>query len=196
MMLSQVLEFLIENVARFFMLLLILRFLMQAVRVPFQQPLGQFVLAMTNWLVLRLRRITRGVHGYDVASLLGVVLTGFLLHLLLYLLRDTVTTLAEPSVWLTLLAWGTLELISMTLYCLFGALIIQAILSWTNPGHPFAGHFRRLTDPMLAPLRRLIPPVAQVDLTPLVMMLLLQLLLQFPVYWLATYLDKALLIGL
>lgn len=191
----QAIVFVLENVARFFMMLLILRFLMQVVRVPFQQPLGQFVLKMSNWLVLRLRKVVPGWGGYDLATLLGAVLVGSLLHLLIYLLTPTLTSLADPGVWGTLLLFGVLELISMTLYCLFGALIVQAVLSWTNPYHPFAASVKRLCDPLLDPLRRFIPPVANVDLTPLILMLFLQLLLHFPVAWMAQVLDLSLRIG-
>lgn len=188
--------FIIENVARFFMMLLILRFLMQLVRIPFQQPFGQFLLQMSNWLVLRLRRVIPGLHGYDLASLTAAYLVAVLMHLLLYLMKPTVTQISDPAVWLVLFAWGGVELITMTIYCLFGAIIIQAILSWTSPYHPFAGYLRRLCDPVLAPLRRFIPPVAGVDLTPLIVILLLQLMLRVPVTWAAIYLDKALTFGL
>lgn len=186
-MFVQAIVYVLEYVARFFILLLILRFLMQVVRIPFKQPLGQFTLKMSNWLVLPLRKFIPGWGGYDLASMMGALLVAILLYVISYLLMPfylmavITTSIADPVVWLALLLLGIVELISMTIYCLIGAMIVQAVLSWTNPYHPFAASVKRLCDPLLAPLRRFIPPVANVDLTPMVMMLILMTIVQFPV---------------
>lgn len=193
-----VVDFIAGNIARFFMMLFVLRFLMQLVRVPFQQPLGQFVLKMTNWLVLPLRRVLPGFGGYDLASLTASILLGLLLHLILYVANPlyALPALVYPSVWLLLLLFGFVETVVVSIYCLFGALLLQAVLSWTNPFHPLDATLRRLTDPLLRPLRRFIPPVANFDLTPLVLLLVLQFILYFPIAWLTLSLETLLKFGL
>lgn len=182
-MLIQALQFVIESIARFFILLFVLRFFMQVARIPFQQPMGQFVVKMTNWLVMPLRKVIPGWMGYDLASLTGGFLIGMLLHALLFFLLGAIS---RADVWVAILAltlFGVLELIRLTIYSLIGAVIVQAVLSWTNPYHPFAVTVHKLTAPLLKPIQRYVPPVANIDLSPLILLLFLQVLLIAPVQW-------------
>lgn len=187
--------FILESVAQFFIMLFLLRFLMQVVRVSFQQPMGQFVVKMTNWLVLRLRKVIPGLLGYDLASLVGGFLIAVLSHALVFAVTPSILHFNSPLVWLGLGLFGLLELIRVTLYCLIGAVIVQAILSWTNPHHPISGTVNKLTAPLLRPFQRLIPPISGVDLSPLVLLLILNVLLRYPLFYVNVMLVNLLTYG-
>lgn len=175
----QALFFLIDAGVSFFCTLFLLRFMMQAMRVSFVGQIGNFVVALTNWAVKPLRRIIPGLGGIDWASLLAALLLQLLLSVLLVLIsgRDLgagIATVALMAVWFALLA-----LLRLAIYILIGALILQAVLSWINPYSPLAAPAYQLTRPLLDPLRRLIPTISGVDLSPLVAILLLQAALMF-----------------
>jgi len=175
----QALFFLIDAGVSFFCTLFLLRFMMQAMRVSFVGQIGNFVVALTNWAVKPLRRIIPGVGGIDWASLVAALLLQLLLSVLLVLIsgRDLgagIETVVLMAVWFALLA-----LLRLTIYILIGALILQAVLSWINPYSPLAAPAYQLTRPLLDPLRRLIPTISGVDLSPLVAILLLQAALMF-----------------
>lgn len=177
MLLANTLTFLIRNLADFFILVLLARFYLQAAQVSLQQPLGRFVLALSNWIVLPLRRILPPVYGYDTASLILAMFCALLMQLLLLAVAPWSFVFSSP---MTLLAIGTvslLEVIKMSLYLLFAAVLAQALLSWITPHSPLQPTLQQLTAPFLRPLRRMIPPVGGVDITPLILLLLIQLLL-------------------
>ena len=81
------------------------------------------------------------------------------------------------------------------LFFLIGALIVQAVLSWINPFHPLAGLLARLTSPVLRPLQCHIPPIAGIDLSPLIVLLGLQVLVLAPIAWLDWRLEQLLIFG-
>lgn len=182
--------FIVQSVSQFLIALFILRFLMQVVRISFQQPLGQFVVKMTNWLVLKLRKFIPGFMGYDIASLVGGLLIGAGAKALIFMVWPTLLHFNSPLVWLGFALHGVLELIRVTLYCLVGAVIVQSVLSWTNPYHPFSSSLSKLTGPLLRPIQRFIPPVAGVDLSPWILLLVIQVLLMSPVAVIARQIDQ------
>jgi len=174
-MFSGILMFLVDALADFFSFLLLTRFLMQLMRVSFAGPLGEFVLLLTNGVVRPLRRLIPGVFGLDWASLLpawviqsAVVLLGFALA-------------ADPvsEGFLLALALGAIEVLVLVIWVVMIALIAQALMSWINPYSPWAPVMSQLTRPLLRPIQRFLPPVGgKIDLSPLVVILLLQVLLQ------------------
>lgn len=173
-MLLQILFFLIDTLASFFAGLMLLRFLMQLRRLSFAHPLGQFVVKLTNWAVLPLRRIVPGVGGYDWASLLPawVLLAGVQgLQLGLVLGGDVLRWLPAAAL------FGVLELIHLTVVVFIALVLVQAILSWVNPYAPLARPVAELTEPILAPLRRIVPTISGIDLSPLVALLAGQVVL-------------------
>ncbi len=178
-MLAQALLFLLEAVVSFLSVVLLFRFYMQAFRVSFNNQLGVFVVELTNWLVKPLRRVLPGLWGLDLASLLPV----FILQTLL--LFASISLHAGVDVWLTgtsgfLLLWrALLATVRLSIYLLIGALVVQAVLSWINPYSPLAAPAHQLTRPLLDPLRRFIPLISGIDLSPLVAILLLQAVLIF-----------------
>ncbi len=174
----QAIVFLLDSVVSFFCVLFLLRFLMQAMRVSFAGQLGDIVVRLTNWGVKPLRRFIPGIAGLDWSSVFAAL--GLQL-----LLSGILIALAAPAGYdvasmALMLAWFALRaLLRMTVYIFIGALILQAVISWINPYSPLALPANQLTRPLLAPFRRLIPPISGIDLSPLVLILLLQVVLMF-----------------
>jgi YggT family protein len=164
---AQIGVFLVDAVVSFFVFMLLARFHFQWLRVPFRNPAGEFVLATTSWLVVPVRRFVPGLAGLDLATLL----LAWLLQAL-GLWAQAAILGAEPAA-VTVAAIALVDLLRYSLYILVFAIIVQAVLSWVNPYTPMAPAFDTLTRPFLRPLRRFIPPMGSVDLTPLVLLVIL-----------------------
>ncbi|MDO8773404.1 MAG: YggT family protein [Burkholderiaceae bacterium] len=147
----------------------LLRLYMQHQRVSFANPVGRFVFALSDWLVLPLRRVVPSVGRWDVASLVGAYFFKLAQFSLLWALAGGVAGLA----WVPLLA--VFGLAQMTISGITGLLIVYTILSWVQTGSPFAVVIDRLCAPLLAPLRRIVPLVGGIDLSPLALLVLLQI---------------------
>lgn len=173
----QAVAFLLDAVAGFFCALFLLRFMMQAMRVSFGGQLGDFVVRLTNWAVKPLRRAIPGAGGYDWASLLAALALQLLLGTALFGLAGA--PLAADNAAPAVLMFALRGVVRMAVYILIGALILQAVLSWINPYSPLAAPAHQLTRPLLDPVRRVLPPIAGIDLSPLVAILLLQVVLMF-----------------
>jgi YggT family protein len=187
-MLNQALRFLIDTAFGFVVYAALLRFIMQWLRAPFRNPIGQAVTALTDWAVKPLRKLLPGFGGYDWASLffawLGQVL---------WLAALAALGSAEFSGTLAgyLLVLALVELLRASLWILIGAVFLQAILSWIAPDGPLAGVLNALTFRVLAPIRRVIPPLGgSLDLSPLIVIVLAQLALILPVAWLEQSLAR------
>ena len=178
-MIAQAGLFLIDTLTGFLTVLLLMRFYMQAFRVSFANQIGSFVVQLTNWLVMPLRRVLPGVFGLDLATLLPAYLLQVILLLAVIALRGGFDLLAPESLIVPVLWQAVLATLRISLYLMIGALLLQAILSWVNPYSPLGQPISQLTRPFLNPIRRFIPPVANIDLAPLVANLLVQLVLIF-----------------
>ena len=175
-MLTQIVLLILDTVCGLLTLALLVRFAMQWARAPFRNPLGQFIVAVTDWMVRPLRRVIPGLFGLDMASLLlawlwQVAYQGIALGLSGVLLAVSFA----PALVVALLA--LLEVAKISLYLVMGAVLVAAVFSWVNPHAPLADVFNILTRPLLRPFRRVIPPVGGVDLSPLALLLLLQIAL-------------------
>jgi len=170
-MLAQIGVFLVDAVLSFFVFLLLARFHFQWLRVPFRNPVGEFVLATTSWMVTPARRIIPGIAGLDLATLL----LAWLLQAFSLWAQASIVG-AEPGA-ATIAAIALVDLLRYSLYILVFAVIVQAVLSWVNPYTPMAPAFDTITRPFLRPLRRFVPPLGNVDLTPLILLLALYVLL-------------------
>ena len=171
--------FLIDAVVSFFCTLFLLRFMMQALRVSFSGQIGDFVVRLTNWAVKPLRRVIPGVGGLDWASLVAALGLQLLLSVLLLGLAGPAVHADGGTVVLMVLWFALRALLRLAIYIVIAALILQAVLSWVNPYSPLAAPAHQLTRPLLDPLRRVIPLISGIDLSPLVAILLLQALLMF-----------------
>jgi YggT family protein len=176
-MLVQIAQLLVDVVASFFVILLLARFHFQWLRVPFRNPLGEFIIAGSNWVVRPARKLIPPLAGLDLATLLAALL---LQALALYLLGAIAGGGLgnEPGRMIAVLLMGaTFDLARYSLYILIFAVIVQAVLSWVNPHSPVQPLFDAMTRPFLRPLRRVIPLLGSVDLSPLVLLVLLQIAL-------------------
>lgn len=175
-MLVKILLFVLDTVCGFLTLSLLVRFALQWARAPFRNPLGQFVVAVTDWMVRPVRRFVPGLFGLDMASLLlawfwQLVFEGVALGF------SGVLLAVSPAPTLVVALLALLEVIKIGLYLVMGAVLISAVFSWVNPHAPLADVFNTLTRPLLRPFRRIIPAVGGVDLSPLALLLVLQIAL-------------------
>lgn len=183
-MIDQAAKLLVDVAFGLIVYALIARFLMQLLRAPFRNPIGQAVMALTDWLVKPLRKILPGFGGIDWASLVGAFVFQLLWLLALYAIFGRGFSLSGSGV-VYLLAATLLELVKGGLWLLVIVVIVQAVLSWVAPDGPLAGLLNAMTFPFLRPLRRIIPPIGgTLDLTPLILIVILQLILILPVRWL------------
>jgi YggT family protein len=183
-MAAQALVFVLEVFFGLFVFGFLLRFLMQAMRAPFRNPAGQAVIALTDWAVKPLRKVIPGTRGYDWASLVAAYLTEVLQVMVILLLLSGFTAVTGNAM-LFALATAAIMLLKAALWILIAVVIVQAILSWVAPDGPLAGMLNAMTFPFLRPLRRVIPPIGgTLDLTPLILIVLIQLVLMIPVRWL------------
>jgi len=186
---AQIANFLIETLFGFFVYLLLLRFYMQWLRVPFRNPVGEFVAALTNWMVLPVRRVIPGLFGLDLATLLLAWLAEILMWLVLMWLRGMPLAAAPGLAFGVLAALGAIELARLSLNLLIGVVIAQVVLSWVNPRTPLAPVFDAMTRPFYRVFRRYIPPIGNFDLSPLFVLIIAQVL-QFPLTTLAQTVSR------
>ncbi len=175
----RVLIFLVDAVVSFFCTLFLLRFLMQVTRVSFAGQFGDFVVKLTNWAVKPLRRVIPGIGGMDWASLVAALALQILLSALVVGLAGPQLAADGGAMALMALWFAVRTLLRLAIYIVIGALVVQAVLSWINPHSPLAAPASQLTRPILDPIRRFVPLVSGIDLSPLVAILLLQAVLMF-----------------
>lgn len=178
------LQFLIGILIDLYALVLILRFMLQMVRADYYNPVAQFVVQVTGPVLRPLRRILPPTGRYDVAAVIALLVV-MLLKLLLYRLASIPNTVIAgyavgiEHVWFGSLAWlAVVDAITLVINVWFFAVLIRAILSWISPGgyNPIAEVLDRVTDPLLRPVRRMIPLIGGIDLSPLVVLIGLQVL--------------------
>ena len=165
-MLISILKLIVDTIATILGGVLLLRFWMQAIRVRPPTSLGQFIFTLSDWLVRPMRRIVPGVGGYDWASLIGAFLVVLLASSIYFLVGHT----AE-----TVFLFALQRFLNWILYGFMALLIIEAVFSWINPHAPLAPFVSALNDPLLRPLRRVVPLVGGLDLSLLVALILLQI---------------------
>jgi YggT family protein len=138
---------------------------------------GQFVNALTDWAVRPARRLIPGLFGVDLASILIAWFTDALMLVLLYWLKGFYFAGAPGIAAGLLFTIAAMELVRASLYLLTSVIIVQVIISWVNPYAPLAPVFDALVRPFYAVFRRFVPPIGNVDLSPLFVLLLAQILL-------------------
>ena len=165
------LELLINTLFGLYILIVMLRFLLQWVRADFYNPVSQFIVKVTNPPLRPLRRIIPGMGGVDVAAIVLMLALQLLSLGLILLLRGQGVPLG------TLFFWAVAELVSLAISVYIWGIIIQVIISWINPGayNPALNLLHSLTEPLMRPARRLIPPISGFDLSPILVLLALQI---------------------
>lgn len=176
-MLTNILLLILSTAGGFLTLMLLARFYMQWQRISFRNQIGQFVVTTTDWIVRPLRRFVPGLFGLDMASLLPAWLVQVLLVLFELSLRGAAFSGNAGGVLLGLWGVGLIELMRMMVYLVFAVVLGSAVLSWVSPHAPLAPLLHSLAAPFLRPFRRIVPTIANVDLSPLVLLLVLQIVL-------------------
>lgn len=173
-MLYQITSLLLEVAAGLIAGTCLLRLYMQYQRIPMSvrsgNPLAKFIFALTDWLVLPLRRVIPAVGRWDLASLVGA----FLIQLAQFLILWGLTGMGANLVSVVVMA--AFGLVRMAISGMTGLVIIYAILSWVQTQSVAADFVERLVMPLLIPIRRVVPLVGGLDLSPLVLLVLLQVL--------------------
>ena len=170
--LTNPLEFLITTLFSLYILAVMLRFLLGAVRADFYNPVSQFLVRITNPVLAPLRKVIPSAGKYDTAALLLMLLLQLTSLVLMVLLRGASVPI------LTLLLLAVAELVLLLINIFIFSIIIQVVLSWINPGTytPVGALLQSITSPVLAPIQRMLPPVAGIDLSPLFALIGLQVL--------------------
>ena len=171
--LNEILGYLIQTALSIYLLAMLLRFLLQLVRADFYNPISQFLVKITNPLVVPARRLIPGLGGIDLASLLLAVLLQLACIIAMLLLHG----LGLPNIFL-LLAWSLLGVLSLLVNIYFFALLAMIILSWVAPGsnHPAIYLLHQITEPVMAPFRKALPPMGGMDFSPILVFILINVL--------------------
>jgi YggT family protein len=166
------LEFLVSTLFSLYILAVMLRFLLGAVQADFYNPVSQFLVRITNPLLVPLRKVIPSVGKFDTAAVLLMLVLQVVSLVLVLALRGS--GIPVGAVLVTSIA----ELVSLMINIFIFAIIIQVVLSWVNPGsyNPVSSLLYSLTSPVLRPIQQLIPPISGIDLSPLFALIGLQVL--------------------
>ena len=175
-MLTQIASLVVDFVGGFFVLMFLLRFYFQWLRVPFRNQLGDFIVATTRWMVNPARRVVPPLLGLDLASLACAWLLQAALLALLLAIGGRDLGAAPGAFAGTVFAIAFVDLLQLSVRILLFVVILQAVLSWVNPYNPLQPLLDAITRPFLRPIRRFIPPLAGVDLSPLVLIVIVLIL--------------------
>ena len=172
-MLYQIVSLLLEVASGLVTGMCLLRLYMQYQRIPMSarsgNPIGQFIFALTDWLVLPLRRVVPALGGWDMASLVAALLVQLAQFVVLWLLTGMGANVASVAV------LALLGVFRVGISGLSGLVIVYAVLSWVQTQSYLADMLQRMVMPVLIPIRRVLPLVGGVDLSPLVLLILLQI---------------------
>jgi YggT family protein len=167
---NEIFVYLIQTALSLYLLAMLLRFLLQLVRADFYNPISQFLVKITNPLVVPVRRVLPGLGGIDLASLV----LSLLLQLACITAMLLLYGLGLPN-FLLLLAWSALGVASLLVNVYFFALLAMIILSWVAPGshHPAIYLLYQITEPVMAPFRKVLPPMGGMDFSPILVFILI-----------------------
>lgn len=175
-MLSSALHFLLNTIFNLLTLLFLLRFFLQLFKAPFNNPLSYMVVSLTDFAVKPARKFIPSWGKIDLSTLVLALLTQFLLQLCLLWLRDLPISLVGNAIWTSLIGMSFLGVFRTILDVFFYAILLQAILSWVNPQSPISSVLHSITKPILAPIQRFLPSASGMDFSPLVALILIQML--------------------
>ncbi|KAA0950320.1 MULTISPECIES: YggT family protein [unclassified Pseudomonas] len=165
--------YVLQTLGSLYLLIVLLRFVLQLVRANFYNPLCQFAVKATQPLLKPLRRVIPSLFGLDMSSLVLAILVQLALMALTLLL-----TYGTTGNFLQLVAWSLIGVTALFLKIFFFALIISVILSWVAPGshNPGAELVNQICEPALAPFRKILPNLGGLDISPILAFMTLKLL--------------------
>jgi YggT family protein len=171
---SAPLLFIVETLFDLYVLCFILRLVMQMTRADFHNPLSQFIVRVTNPLLVPLRKLIPGYRGLDMAAVLLILMLELVATSVLFPLKTGMSP--NPG---TLIYFALLRTLVTVIRLYFFAILIYAILSFVSPGtyNPLSSVLASICEPVLRPVRRVIPPIGGIDLSPLFLLIGLQALL-------------------
>jgi YggT family protein len=171
--LGEIFSYLIQTLLTLALLAVVLRFLLQLVRADFYNPISQFLTRLTNPLVLPLRRVVPSLGGLDLSSLLLALVLQMAAIVALLALNGV----GPPNIGL-LLVWSVLGVVGLVVNIYFFALLAMIILSWIAPGsrHPALLLLFQLTEPVMAPFRKMLPNMGGLDFSPILVFILINII--------------------
>jgi YggT family protein len=160
----------VDALSNLYISMFVLRFVLQWIRASYQNPLAQFVFRVTSPLVVPARRMLPSVRGLDVPTLVVAILLEGIATALVFSIVGVTPSLQS------FIGSVILRLLRLTLWLYCGMILIYVIMSWiaNRQYHPVGAALSEIVEPVLRPVRRLVPPVAGVDLSPLIVVILLQ----------------------
>lgn len=171
--LGEILSYLIQTLLTLALLAIVLRFLLQLARADFYNPISQFLARLTNPLVLPLRRVVPSLGGLDLSSLLLALVLQMAAIVALLALNGV----GPPNIGL-LLVWSVLGVVGLVVNIYFFALLAMIILSWIAPTsrHPALLLLFQLTEPVMAPFRKMLPNMGGLDFSPILVFILINII--------------------
>lgn len=166
--------YILQTLGQLYIFVVLLRFMLQLVKADFYNPVSQFVVKATQPLLMPLRRFIPGYGGLDLAS----IVLALLLYMALSFLLLTLAGVPAAALLLNIFIWSALSLAALFFKIFFFALIISVVLSWVAPhsNNPAAILVRQLAEPVLLPIRRLLPDLGGIDISPIFALLALNLI--------------------
>jgi YggT family protein len=170
---GEILSYLTQTLLNLALLAMLLRFLLQLVRADFYNPVSQFLARLTNPLVLPLRRVIPSLGGLDLSSLLLALILQMAAIMVLLALNGV----GPPNIGL-LLVWSLLAILGLMVNIYFFALLAMIILSWVAPTsrHPALLLLFQLTEPVMAPFRKMLPNMGGLDFSPILVFILINII--------------------
>ena len=186
--LIEALIYIIQTLGSLYLLIVLLRFILQLVRADFYNPLSQFIVKATQTLLKPMRRVIPSIFGLDMSSLVLAILVQMVVFAIVLTLSYI------PFNILGLLLWSIIGVTALFLKVFFFAMIISVILSWVAPGStsPGAELVNQITEPALAPFRRFLPNLGGLDISPILAFMVIQLIQSYVIPPLAMYVGMPL----
>jgi YggT family protein len=171
--LAQIAIYIISSLGSVFLSFVVLRFLLQLVRADYYNPISKAVVKLTNPLLVPLRKIVPGFFGIDFACLVLAIFVQAVVLQLIFLIAGN--GLFNP---LILLLWSLLGILGLVLTVYYFGIFIIMIASWVAPysSHPALSLLRQIIEPVMAPFRKIIPPMGGLDFSPMLVIMILQVL--------------------
>ena len=191
-MLISALIFLLDSIATAFVAVLLLRFHLQATRASYNNPLSQFAMTLTDFAVKPVRRVIPGLWGLDLATLTVAWLVEFLLISLVVLLSGRAAEFGLALTGGVALA-AFMELVKIALWMIILLQFMLFIISLVNPYSPYMSLLNAMNRPFARPIQKVVPPIGNIDLSPMVIVLICSVLLQFILPWLAKLITTGLM---
>ncbi len=169
---TNAIEFLIQTLFGMYLVAIMLRVLLQLTRADFYNPVSQFLVKVTNPPLIPLRRIIPGFMGIDFAAIVLMIVIKAVEIFLIVLIKGISINISG------LVILSIAELLRLLINVYFFTILIQVVISWVNPGtyNPVVSLLYSINEPLLSRARRLIPPISGFDLSPIIVIILLQLI--------------------